>query len=37
MTRQMQLKRKMSNDGLDPFVQASGAELKFKNMTDKAK
>jgi len=27
----------MSNDGLDPFVQASGAELKFKNMTDKAK
>ena len=37
MTKQLQLRRKMSNDGLDPFQNASGAELKFKNLTEKAK
>lgn len=37
MTKQMQLKRKMSNDGFDPYLQLPGAELKFKNHTEKAK
>jgi hypothetical protein len=33
----MQLKRKMSNDGLDPYQKMPGSELKFKNHTEKAK
>jgi hypothetical protein len=37
MSKQMQLKRKMSNDGFDPYMQMLGAELQFKNHTEKAK
>ena len=37
MSKQMQLKRKMSNDGFDPYMQMPGAELQLKNHTEKAK
>lgn len=37
MSKLNQLRRKMSNDGLNPFQQASGAELRFKNHTEKAR
>lgn len=37
MSKQMQLKRKMSNDGIDPYQKISGAELLFKNHSEKAK
>lgn len=33
----MQLRRKMSNDGQDPYASKPGAELQFKNQTEKAR
>ena len=30
----MQLRRKMSNDGQDPYASKPGAELQFKNQTE---
>ena len=37
MSKLMQLRRKMSNDGQDPYASKPGAELQFKNQTEKAR